>query len=150
VQRRVRVLGEDRAGARRQGCIPFEVPEGRKAKQFQFTLDSGFGPQAGEWSLRGASATSTSGTTGASRTGTSPQVTAATGTDCGNGVFAGPNTSCPFAQNVRRAWHDAGGTRDTLRVSSPVTNQTYTMTCDSFGETVTCSGGNNASLTFDA
>jgi hypothetical protein len=40
-------------GARRQGCIPFEVSGHKKVKTFQFTLDSGFGPQAGEWSLRG-------------------------------------------------------------------------------------------------
>jgi hypothetical protein len=131
-------------GARRQGCIPFVVPKGRKAKLFQFTLESGFGPQAGEWSLRGA----TPGTAGKSPNGPSKPVT--TGTDCGNGVVAGPNTSCAFAQNIRRAWHDAGGTPDTLRVFSPRTNQTYTMTCDSSGGAVTCSGGNNASVTFDA
>ena len=39
-------------GSRRQGCIPFEVPKGR-LKTFQFSLDSGFGPDSGEWSLRG-------------------------------------------------------------------------------------------------
>jgi len=39
-------------GSRRQGCIPFEVPKGR-LKTFQFSLDSGFGPESGEWSLRG-------------------------------------------------------------------------------------------------
>lgn len=39
-------------GARQQGCIPFEVPNGAKLKTFQFTLSSGFGPQAGEWRLR--------------------------------------------------------------------------------------------------
>lgn len=38
-------------GSRRQGCIPFEVPKG-KLKTFQLSLDSGFGPESGEWSLR--------------------------------------------------------------------------------------------------
>jgi len=138
-------------GARRQGCIPFEVPKGNKPKTFQFTLESGFGPQAGEWSLRGAKrTTATSSSPAGSRTGTSEQVTAATGTDCGDGVLAGPNTSCPFAQNVQKAWREAGGTPDTVRVFSPVTDQTYTMSCDSSGGTVTCAGGNNASVSFDA
>jgi hypothetical protein len=138
-------------GARRQGCVPFEVPNGGRPKVFQFTLESGFGPQAGEWSLRGASqATASSGSAGTSQTGTSKPVTAATGTDCGNGVFAGPDTSCPFAKNVRSAWRDAGGSPDTVRVFSPVTNQTYTMTCDQSGGSVTCTGGNDASVTFKA
>jgi hypothetical protein len=39
-------------GSRQQGCIPFEIPKGAELKTFQFTLDSGFGPQTGEWSLR--------------------------------------------------------------------------------------------------
>lgn len=38
-------------GSRLQGCIPFEVPKGAKPKTFQFSLDSGFGPQSGEWHL---------------------------------------------------------------------------------------------------
>lgn len=40
------------AGTRRVGCIPFEVKKRRKLATFQFTLNSGFGPQTGEWSLR--------------------------------------------------------------------------------------------------
>lgn len=39
-------------GSRRRGCIPFEVPRGARVKTFQFALDSGFGPQSGEWKLR--------------------------------------------------------------------------------------------------
>jgi hypothetical protein len=46
---------------------------------------------------------SASGTS--TRTTTTPPVTAARGPDCG-GVFAGPNTSCSFASNVR--WAGAG------------------------------------------
>lgn len=33
------------------GCLPFEAKNGLRPKTFQFTLDSGFGPQAGEWRL---------------------------------------------------------------------------------------------------
>ena len=75
--------------------------------------------------------------------------TAARGTDCGGRLFAGPNTSCAFAANVRRAWADAPGVTNTVRVFSPVTGQTYTMSCGRSGSGITCSGGNNASVSFD-
>ena len=70
------------------------------------------------------------------------------GTDCGGGLHAGPNTSCPFAQNVRDAYNEAPGARASVRVFSPVTDQTYTMTCAPAGNGVTCSGANNASVTW--
>lgn len=38
-------------GEARRICIPFTAPDGVGAKTFQMTLDSGFGPQAGEWRL---------------------------------------------------------------------------------------------------
>jgi hypothetical protein len=40
------------SGTDERGCIPFELKEGSKPKRFQFGLDSGFGPQTGEWSLK--------------------------------------------------------------------------------------------------
>lgn len=40
------------SGSSQQGCIPFEIKRSAKPKTFQFGLDSGFGPQTGEWSLR--------------------------------------------------------------------------------------------------
>ena len=33
------------------GCIVFEVPKAAKITQVQFTLDSGLGPQTGQWSV---------------------------------------------------------------------------------------------------
>jgi Domain of unknown function (DUF4352) len=33
------------------GCVVFEVPKGAKIKGVQFTLDSGFGPDTGQWSV---------------------------------------------------------------------------------------------------
>ena len=36
------------------GCIPFELVQGKSAATFQFTLDSGFANQTGQWSLAGA------------------------------------------------------------------------------------------------
>jgi len=72
----------------------------------------------------------------------------ASGTSCGDGVFAGPNTSCAFAMNVRRAWLDAPGTVNSVRVHSPVTGETYTMSCAPSGSGISCSGANDASVTF--
>lgn len=40
-----------RPNDRRVGCITFEVPKRAKLRAFQFTLDSGFGPETGEWQL---------------------------------------------------------------------------------------------------
>ncbi len=39
-------------GSSQQGCIPFEIKKKSKPKVFQFGLDSGFGPETGEWSVR--------------------------------------------------------------------------------------------------
>ena len=39
-------------GSSQQGCIPFEMKKAAKPKMFQFALDSGLGPETGEWSLR--------------------------------------------------------------------------------------------------
>jgi hypothetical protein len=69
-------------------------------------------------------------------------------TECGGGLHAGPNTSCPFARNVRDAYDAAPGTTASVRVFSPVTRQTYTMSCANAGSGVTCSGANNASVTW--
>ncbi len=38
-------------GKGRQGVIVFSVPKSAKPASFQFTLDSGFAPQTGEWTL---------------------------------------------------------------------------------------------------
>lgn len=40
------------AGDKGLGCIVFEVPAGAKITKVQFTLDSGLGPQTGQWAVR--------------------------------------------------------------------------------------------------
>jgi hypothetical protein len=40
-------------GSSGTGCIVFEVPESAKIVSVQFTLDSGFGPQTGQWDVKG-------------------------------------------------------------------------------------------------
>ena len=52
------------------------------------------------------------------------------------------------ALNVRDAYNEAPGATATVRVYSPVTDRTYTMSCAPSGNGVTCSGANNASVTF--
>ncbi|MGD7001875.1 hypothetical protein [Corynebacterium halotolerans] len=66
-----------------------------------------------------------------------------------NNVYVGTTvTSEPFAREVREAYArqflDTGSFDASLRVTSPVTGETYTMNCHDNGEFVTCSGGNNA------
>jgi hypothetical protein len=68
--------------------------------------------------------------------------------DCGDGVFAGPNTSCPFAKNVHTEYFAVPGDSVEIEVLSPVTGQTYTMACVRTGDKVTCRGGNHAMVTF--
>jgi ABC-type Fe3+-hydroxamate transport system substrate-binding protein len=71
-------------------------------------------------------------------------------TSCGSsGVYAGSNTSCPFALNVQQAWSASGVTNGTVYAYSPVTGQSYAMSCTEAGAgTIECSGGNNAYVQF--
>ena len=66
---------------------------------------------------------------------------------CGSGVYANGNTTCPFAHNVRNEYYNSGQS-SVIRVHSPVTGSTYTMSCSSRSPH-TCTGGNDASVTFD-
>jgi hypothetical protein len=84
-----------------------------------------------------------SGASGGTSTASTPR-----GNSCGSGVYAGANTSCEFALNVRDAYADAPGAVATVRVYSPVTDTTYTMDCRPSGSGITCSGGNGASVSF--
>jgi hypothetical protein len=70
------------------------------------------------------------------------------GRDCGGGVHAGPNTSCAFAINVYQAWLSVPGAAASLDVYSPQTGLTYTMDCRPAGSGYTCTGGNNASVSW--
>lgn len=70
------------------------------------------------------------------------------GQDCGDGVIAGANTSCPFAKNVRKEYLAVPGDSVEIDVHSPVTGKTYTMACVRSGDSVSCRGGNHAVVTF--
>jgi hypothetical protein len=68
--------------------------------------------------------------------------------NCGDGVSAGPNTSCPFAKNVHDEYFSVPGDSVEIDVHSPVTGKTYTMSCVRTGDRVTCRGGNQAVVKF--
>src|SRR4029077_11501447 len=60
-------------------------------------------------------------------------------TSCTDELSIGPNTTCPFAEDVRAAYEASGP--GTVMAYSPVTHLTYAMTC-SDGSYVVCTGGN--------
>jgi hypothetical protein len=66
-------------------------------------------------------------------------------TSCGGDLAVGPNTTCPFAVNVRAAYEQHGP--GTVLAYSPVTHRTYAMTCVDRAPVV-CTGGNAASVYF--
>ena len=67
-------------------------------------------------------------------------------TDCGSNLYAGPDTSCPFAQNVEANYTGLGADY----AYSPVTGQDYTMNCVAGTDDVVCTGGNNAYVEWPA
>ena len=69
-----------------------------------------------------------------------PAPAAPTLTNCGMDLYAGPNTSCPFAQNVAGDYTGPGADY----AYSPVTGLSYTMNCTQGPSTVVCTGGDNA------
>jgi hypothetical protein len=66
-------------------------------------------------------------------------------TNCGGELAVGPNTTCPFAENVRAAYENSGP--GIVTAYSPATNRSYAMTCSN-GPSVVCAGGNDASVYF--
>ena len=113
----------------------------RKAQQRAIQLAAGRA-QAGPGSS--SSGSSSSGSSGSSGSGEDLSVSR----DCGNGVTAGPNTTCPFATSVRAAWQAAPGDFNNVDVYSAATNTTITMNCGPSGSGIVCTGGNNASVSW--
>ena len=63
---------------------------------------------------------------------------------CGDGLMVNGVTSCPFADNVKRAYDREGD--GTVNVYSPTTGQDYQMNCTTHDGVGLCTGGNNASV----
>jgi hypothetical protein len=151
-----------------QGCIPFEMPTGQTPATFQFTLDSGFANQTGQWSLQDAvtspagtpsvaansvapnsvetntgTATSMSNSAPATTTGTTAtSAIAALPNQCSPGVSATAHISCGLASNLYYEYYEAeqtSGETTALSVWSPVTRQYYNVTCSPGNGVIYCS-----------
>jgi hypothetical protein len=64
---------------------------------------------------------------------------------CAADLVVGPNTSCPFAENVQAEYYASGP--GWISVYSPVTGRRYDMYCTGSSPHV-CTGGNNAAVYF--
>jgi len=137
-----------------QGCIPFEMPVGQTPATFQFTLDSGFANQTGQWSVAGAptsaSATPSAATNGGTTNGTSSANTStnANGTiatlpnQCSAGLAATQSISCGLSSNLFYEYFEAGqngGDTTALSVWSPATKQYYDASCSTANVVIACS-----------
>jgi hypothetical protein len=131
-------------GEAQQGCIPFEIPLDAKAGKLQMTLASGFGEQTAEWNLGQPGSGSRSRSTAVSSTVRSRS------SHCDSNISVGYGTTCPFADNVFKAFteHIVTEGSTTVQVSSPITHKSYGMTCAVNGGTVECTGGHEALVTF--
>jgi len=72
---------------------------------------------------------------------------------CDQNISANAATSCPFAENVFKAYaqdYQTNGpqSNDVVTAYSPVTNQSYSMDCTTDGVTVNCAGTTNNFVTF--
>jgi hypothetical protein len=81
-----------------------------------------------------------------------PSLPAGATASCGNLLFVGPGTSCPFAKNVKKAYTTStsfgyAGKTTTVKAFSPVTGKTYAMHCTT-GSLYVCRGGTNALVEF--
>jgi len=80
-----------------------------------------------------------------------PNVAGQTGasgqTSCGGGLAVGPDTTCVFAESVRSAYRESGGS-STVVAYSTVTNKAYEMTCVTHSGEVVCTGGIGAAVYF--
>lgn len=74
-------------------------------------------------------------------------------TACDSNISVNSVTSCPFAENVFKAYAQAyksngGQTNNVVSAYSPTTTETYSLSCSDQGTTITCTGGNNSLVTF--
>ncbi len=130
-------------GESQEGCIPFELPQEDTAARLQWTPSSGFGEETAEWSLTQPSLRSSHpGQEG-------PAVNL---THCDPNISAGMDTSCPFAENVFKAYaegSEAEKDAGTFSVKSPATGKMYSMTCTTTSSgSVNCEGQTGAFVTF--
>jgi hypothetical protein len=97
---------------------------------------------------RNAAVYFTSGPSGSSGSSSSAGLRA-----CDQNISANQYASCPFAENVFKAYasdYQANGQQSNVNVTaySPVTNQSYAIDCTTDGVTVNCTGASSQVITF--
>jgi hypothetical protein len=137
-------------GSARVGCIAFDVPNGKQLKTFQFTLDSGFADESGEWRIAGVSASDAPSKsvqpsavdTGGEAVDATPEMSA-----CDSNISVDPRTTtCPFANNVFWEYWTGGQVAEVSAWSTAL--QRYVdVTCQS-GERVVCAGREGSRISF--
>lgn len=150
-------------GAKRRGCIVFEVPKANTIKTFQLTLDSGFADQTGIWNIRSANGQSQAGrssspsgstpvsgrTPGASRTRSAGSATTA----CDQNISAGAGTTCDFANSVFKKYaakvQSGGGSDKAVTAYNSAAGLDVDVFCTYDGyDVVSCGGSSGESVTF--
>ena len=124
------------------GSAPGATPA---ATSITVTQPSAASPSRATRARAAAAAPQSSGSTAAPSPGVAVPGGSSGVMSCGGDLSVGPNTSCPFAENVQAAYETDGP--GTVTAYSPVTDQTYTMTCTA-GTPVVCTGANDASVYF--
>lgn len=141
------------AGDKRVGCIPFEVPAGKRLRSFQFTPNSGFADVTAEWDLRRAPSSTTAAEVDAPASSSpEPEERADSGaggwTACDANISARrPTTSCGFASNVFYEYW-VSGQESSITAYSPATGATYELSCSSDGSDVECSAEDGGAARF--
>ena len=139
---------------KRVGCIAFEVPEGKRVRSFQFTPESGFGDETGEWTLRQSSG-SRPARTSSSRTSSAPAAPTPAAsapppsqwTSCDANISAKtPATTCEFASNLFYEYWSAGQSAS-VAAYSPATGNFHAATCAG-GSTITCTTADGDAVRF--
>lgn len=135
-------------GDTQQGCLPFELTKGQTPGSFQFTLDSGFANQTGQWSLAGASTSTPSKSTSSgnsspssANSATASNTAATLPNECSRGLSATASVSCGLASNVFYEYYQAqqnGGVMTALSAWSSATKQYYNVSCSSGSGVITC------------
>lgn len=133
-------------GDTRAGCIPFEVPSNARLRTFQFTLDSGFANDTGEWALPSGPVQSSGTSPSAPSAPAAPAPESFTACD-GNIMAKVGSTTCQFAENAFYEYW-TNGQPSSISVYSPATGSTYDMTCDTTTGDVRCDTDGGAAVKF--
>lgn len=91
-------------GTTQQGCVPFQLSDGQIAKTFQFTLDSGFANQTGQWTLPAVASNSSAASSSATpSSSSSPSPDSSSSTSSGAADSSG-GTGDPLS-TLNSYWH---------------------------------------------